>query len=153
MTAEREWITDSPAATFDLGRAVAARVRGGDVLALCGPLGSGKTQFVKGLAAGLGVDPAEPVVSPTFVLMRRYEGRLRLYHLDAYRLSGADELDAIGFQEMCSESDAAVAVEWADRISAALPERCWRIEFDYVDAARRRIRAAIPDADCAAALE
>lgn len=152
MNTLREWITSSPEATFDLGRAIAAEVRGGDVIALSGPLGSGKTQFVKGLAAGLEVDPAEPVVSPTFVLMRCYEGRLRLYHLDAYRLSGAEELDAIGFQEMCAESDAAVAIEWADRISKALPPTCWRFEFEYSDGGHRRIRAAIPNADRAAAL-
>ena len=81
------WTTRSPEQTFEVGRAVGERLSGGEILLLGGPLGAGKTVFVKGLAAGLGCDPEE-VSSPSFTLVNRYdEGRLVLYHLDLYRLA------------------------------------------------------------------
>ncbi len=92
----------------------------GLVLGLVGPLGAGKTAFVKGLAAGLGVDPAS-VSSPTFVIANEYAGAGRkLAHVDLYRLETRDELDDVGFVDML-EPGAVVAVEWADRLPDALP--------------------------------
>ena len=82
-----------------MARAFAALCRPGDVIGLTGTLGAGKTCFVKGLAAGLGVEDARRVTSPTFVLMRSYSARLTLHHFDAYRLRGAGEMDALGCAE------------------------------------------------------
>lgn len=130
-------MTDPPAielsnadATFDLGRRIGAQLHGGEFLALCGPLGAGKTHFVKGLAVGLGLDAGEPVVSPTFVLVREYQGRLRLLHADAYRLSSAGELSALGLDEQLTP-ETVLAVEWADRFATAVPDAALWIEFEY----------------------
>ena len=132
--------------TLAIGAALGRILRGGDVLALSGALGAGKTQLTKGVAAGLGVADDEPVVSPTFVLMREYAGRLRLYHLDTYRLGGADELWALGIDELFAEQTGVVVIEWADRVAEILPERAWRIELSHVDADRRRIEIHVSDA-------
>jgi len=143
MTPERsiQIETDSEAQTLALAIALAKQLRAGDVLALEGPLGSGKTRFVRGLAQGLGIDP-HTVSSPTFIILQRYsqsaspsnrttgsrqhiavhESRdsLVLFHIDAYRLSGPDELDTIGFTELLESPDAIIAIEWPSRIASAL---------------------------------
>lgn len=108
-------------ATLAAARALAEAVGpDGLVLALTGPLGAGKTAFVKGLAAGLGIDPAT-VSSPTFVIANQYRGRDHaLAHVDLYRLESAAELDDAGFLDLL-EPGAVVAVEWADRLPDALP--------------------------------
>ncbi|MCK4341864.1 MAG: tRNA (adenosine(37)-N6)-threonylcarbamoyltransferase complex ATPase subunit type 1 TsaE [Phycisphaerae bacterium] len=135
-----EHTSRSPAQTLALGRALGRGLRSGDFVALTGPLGSGKTQLIKGLAVGLGVPEDEPVVSPTFVLIREYVGHLTLYHIDAYRLGGAEELFSLGLDEMVAEPDAVVAVEWADRTPEAIPEyACW-IDLAHVGEEARRIR-------------
>ena len=101
---------------------LAARCRGGEVIALTGLLGAGKTQFVRGLAKGLGIAERR-VASPTFTLLNIYTGgRLTVYHLDAYRVSGAEDLEAIGFDELL-EQGGVVAVEWADRVASLLPAK------------------------------
>jgi len=94
------WTSRSTAETFAFGQALGGLLQSGDFVALTGQLGAGKTHLVKGLAVGLGVPADEPVVSPTFVLVREYIGRLKLYHIDAYRLGGAAELFALGLEEM-----------------------------------------------------
>jgi len=91
--------TRSPEETQAMAAAFAKLCRPNDVIGLQGTLGAGKTCFVKGLAAGLGVDGPDKVTSATFVLLRRYSGRLTLYHFDAYRLQGAAELEQIGCGE------------------------------------------------------
>jgi tRNA threonylcarbamoyladenosine biosynthesis protein TsaE len=115
-------------------------LRSGDFLALQGPLGAGKTHLLKSVAAGLGVPADEPVVSPTFVLIREYAGRLKLYHIDAYRLSGAAGLLSLGLDELIVEPGAVVAVEWADRVAEAVPPHaCW-IELAHSGRVVRDIR-------------
>ena len=114
-------------------------MRSGDVLALIGPLGAGKTQLVKGIAAGLGVIDLRKVNSPTFVLVNEYQGRLHLYHIDVYRLSHGGELHALGFDEMCSSSNAAVVIEWADRVEDALPDNHVRIHLHVAGPDRREL--------------
>ncbi len=115
----------SPEATHAVARALASVLEeGGLVIALRGPLGAGKTAFVKGLAEGLGLDPGV-VCSPTFVISAEYpacEGGVRLVHLDLYRLESAGELEAAGFLDVLDEHSV-VAIEWADRIASALPGR------------------------------
>lgn len=105
-------------ATRQLGARLGAAARAGDVIALHGELGAGKTTLVHGLAAALAI--AGPVPSPTFVLVREYEGRLRLWHVDAYRLAGSDEALAIGLDE-CLPGDGVTCVEWAERIADLVP--------------------------------
>ena len=126
-------ISHSPAETFAAGQRLAGSLRAGDVLALCGDLGAGKTQLVKGIAAGLGT-PAE-VTSPTFTLIHEYEGgRLPLYHIDLYRLETEAEALSTGLEDYF-ESAGVTAIEWADKFSELLP------------AGIRRIRLALGDGD------
>lgn len=133
--------------TITLGRALGTLLRAGDFLALSGPLGAGKTQFIKGVAAGLEVPDEEPVVSPTFVLVREYVGRLKLYHVDAYRLGGADELLALGLEEMMTDPEAVVAVEWADRVAEAVPAPACRIALAHHSPESRRVCVLWSDAE------
>lgn len=144
MTGVQEVLSHSPEETFEIGRRLGRVLAAGDVLALSGPLGAGKTHFIKGVAAGLGVDPSEPLVSPTFVLVREYAGRLRLVHCDAYRLAGAEEFEALGLEEQRAAGDAVLAVEWADRVAAALPADRMEIELAHEGASARRLRLRHP---------
>ncbi len=135
-TAELE--TKSEAETRQLGAELARRLEPGDVLALVGELGSGKTNFVKGLARGLGI--RQVVHSPTFILANEYRsGRIPLFHVDAYRLSGESEAIGFGFDDYIDDAGVTV-VEWADRIRAALPPEYLLVEFTYRDESRRAIR-------------
>lgn len=117
MTTSLSLITRSPEETRRLGEVIGNALAGKFTIALTGELGAGKTVFVQGLARGLGVDPDEPVTSPTYTLINEYEGRLKLLHADLYRLSGAPDLSDIGFEEMTA-ADAVLVAEWADRIPA-----------------------------------
>jgi len=112
--------TQSPAETQAMAAAFAALCAPDDVLGLAGTLGSGKTCFVKGLARGLGVPDDRAVISPSFVLLRRYAGRLTLYHFDAYRLRDAAEMEEIGCAEVFASGGVSV-VEWADHVAECLP--------------------------------
>lgn len=116
---------------------LARHLHSGDVVALIGNLGSGKTIFVKGLALGLGCRKKD-VLSPTFVLMRQYKGKYLLHHFDLYRLKNVHQLEQIGYEEYFY-GDGITAIEWADRIEMALPEEYLRIEFRIKDANKRRI--------------
>jgi tRNA threonylcarbamoyladenosine biosynthesis protein TsaE len=108
-----EVITHSEEETAEAGRRLAARLHTGAVVLLSGDLGAGKTAFVRGLAAGLGIDPDE-VSSPTFTLVQEYRGgRLPLYHVDLYRLQAA-EVDDLGLDELTV--DGVMAIEWPDRL-------------------------------------
>ena len=111
--------TRSAGETHALAARLADTVRPGDVLLLSGDLGAGKTVFARGLAAGLGV--AEPVVSPTFTIVREYEGRLPLVHVDVYRLETVRELQDLGFDEIIRD-DAVSVIEWGDSVAALFPE-------------------------------
>jgi len=141
--------TAGPEATLDLGRRLGRAARAGDVLALVGDLGSGKTLLAKGLAEGLGAARARDVISPTFVLCREYlGGRLPFYHVDAYRLRGAADLEAIGAEEWLG-GDGVAAVEWADRTAAALPADVLEVRLEVTGESARRLtlRAGGPAAD------
>lgn len=114
--------------TVAFGRSLASAVAPGDVVALSGPLGAGKTQLIRGLAAGCGADE-RLVASPTFVLCTEYPAEPTLIHVDAYRMKGLSDLESIGWgAELFAE--AITAVEWADRIVSHLPDDHLRIEID-----------------------
>ena len=144
-------LSENAGQTRRAGQVIGQEMQAGDVIALLGPLGAGKTEFVKGIAAGLGVPDDQRVASPTFVLVREYAGRLTLFHIDAYRLSGVSDLVDLGFDEMCSTPDAAVAVEWADRVHEALPGEALRVELEHRGDDRRLIRASGPNSHAATA--
>lgn len=119
-------LSNSVEQTETLAEEFARSLKGGECIALHGDLGAGKTQFVRGLLRGLGGNP-QAVSSPTFVLLNVYDGqRMKLFHLDAYRLTGADDLQAIGFNELL-EQNGIVVVEWASRVAELLPPQ--RIEI------------------------
>ncbi len=114
------YVSGSPEETRALGEALGRHVRAGDLIALIGELGSGKTVFVGGLARGLGVDPAAHVSSPTFTIMHRYPGRLPLYHIDLYRIDTPEAFATVGLDDYL-EGDGIAAVEWAEHGWGMLP--------------------------------
>ena len=136
-------ILPNPEATIAFGRAFAAPLRAGTVLALCGDLGAGKTHFVKGLAAGLGTDAA--VTSPTFTLIHEYPGgRLPLFHFDLYRLESEDELLRIGFDDYL-DAGGVLALEWAEKFPALLPPQTRWLRFTHrADGGREVSESAAP---------
>jgi tRNA threonylcarbamoyladenosine biosynthesis protein TsaE len=129
-------VSDSAERTEALGESLAAGAAVGDVLALSGPLGSGKTRFVAGLARGLGV--AARVRSPSFTLVNEYHGALPLVHLDLYRLDG-DEALGLGLQEFLER--AVLVVEWGERLPAEVLREALSLEFEIVSERARRITA------------
>jgi tRNA threonylcarbamoyladenosine biosynthesis protein TsaE len=126
------------AETLAIGRELGKLLEPGDVVALVGQLGTGKTHFTRGVAEGVGADP-DIVTSPTFVLINEYEGAIPLYHFDAYRLSGADDMFALGSDEYFSGNGACL-VEWADRVEECLPDEYFRITIEIAGATARSIR-------------
>ena len=109
-----------PDETYELGRKYAEKAYPGEVIALDGDLGCGKTVFAKGFADGLGVK--EPVTSPTFTILRQYdEGRLPLYHFDVYRIESSDEMFETGFDEYIT-GDGVCLIEWAENVRDILPD-------------------------------
>ena len=119
--------TSSVDATRAMAAAVAPLVRAGDVVLLVGDLGAGKTAFTQGLAAALGVD--EPITSPTFTLVRTYQGKVQLNHLDVYRLETAQEAEDLGLGELLEAG--VTLIEWGDTIVSALPADYLELRFAY----------------------
>lgn len=133
----------SPEAMEQLGRAAAAEARPGNVIALVGGLGAGKTHWTKGFVAGIG-SPAE-VTSPTFGLVHEYPGgRLPVFHLDFYRLDTPEELIALGWDEYL-ESDGVVIAEWADKFPELLPEWTMWLQFTITADGGRELRIVPPE--------
>ncbi len=100
------------------------------MIALKGGLGAGKTTLAKGVARGLGI--TDEVTSPTYTIVSEYEGRLRLHHIDAYRLSGSEEFHALGGSELLSDEGGICLIEWSERIEAALPEEACVLELSIL---------------------
>lgn len=141
---EQEFITHSPAETFDLGRQIGESLKPGATLLLSGDLGAGKTLFTKGLASGLDIDP-EDVTSPSFTLINIHEGRLRLYHVDLYRLDAAAS-GSLGLEEILEEQYAVVVIEWAERLGS-VPEGATRIYIEHVSDSERKIKISDKKSD------
>ncbi|MBQ6230830.1 MAG: tRNA (adenosine(37)-N6)-threonylcarbamoyltransferase complex ATPase subunit type 1 TsaE [Eubacterium sp.] len=136
MTKQTE--TYSEKETFEYARALAEQAVPGQVYCLNGELGVGKTVFAQGFGKGLGID--EPIVSPTFTILKEYdEGRLPLYHFDVYRIGSSDEMEEIGYFDKISSGDGVCLIEWSVLIEDVIPEDAIRIEikkdrdkgFDY----------------------
>jgi tRNA threonylcarbamoyladenosine biosynthesis protein TsaE len=142
--------TNSPKETLDFGQRFSSQLRGGEVVALCGPLGSGKTHLIKGIVKGLGAqDAANEVTSPTFVLVNEYAGRLDIFHIDAYRLDSIAQFEQIGFDDYCYFGSV-VLIEWADKIEKALTGINYiKIELAHLNESARSIHISnLPDYIC-----
>lgn len=135
MTERQIILTHSEAETSAAGEHLGRRLGTGDVVLLYGDLGAGKTAFVRGLARGLGASP-DAVSSPTFTLVQEYGGRVKLHHVDLYRLQPI-EVGDLGLDEL-SEGDAVVAVEWAERWADA-PERAWVVRIAHAGDDQRQV--------------
>ncbi|HEU5460587.1 MAG TPA: tRNA (adenosine(37)-N6)-threonylcarbamoyltransferase complex ATPase subunit type 1 TsaE [Pyrinomonadaceae bacterium] len=135
-----EFTSSSPEETFNYGHQVGARLEGGEILLLSGPLGAGKTIFVKGICSAIGV-AEEDVTSPSFTLVNPHAGRLQLYHIDLYRLDeGASAAHAVDLDDLLSDEKAVLVIEWAERMgNYPLPGNVWRITIKGDGAAPRTI--------------
>lgn len=129
-------ITDSPAETEALGEKLAKKLCGGEVLALFGTMGMGKTAFTRGLARGLGIE--DGVSSPTFALVHEYHGRLTVYHFDMFRVTNWDDLYSTGFFDYL-ETGGVLVIEWSENIEGALPQEAVRIEIQPGETENQRI--------------
>jgi tRNA threonylcarbamoyladenosine biosynthesis protein TsaE len=129
-----EFISKNVSETREIGEQIGREAKPGDLCVICGELGAGKTQLVKGLARGLGVPDWEYVLSPSFTLMSIYEGRCTLCHVDLYRIEGS-EVDLLDIENYLERG--VVAVEWAER--AVWPESAVRIFIEVTEEDERRI--------------
>jgi tRNA threonylcarbamoyladenosine biosynthesis protein TsaE len=133
-------VSNSAEETIETGRKIGSQLKGGEVIAVCGPLGSGKTHLIKGIAAGAGAEDSRSVNSPTFVIVKEYAGRIDVYHIDAYRINSIEEFEMLGFDDFCHRRSA-VLIEWADKIEAALAGIDYiRIELSHAGHRQRGIR-------------
>jgi tRNA threonylcarbamoyladenosine biosynthesis protein TsaE len=114
-----EIITNSAKETIALGKKLGEQLKGGEVIALRGNLGTGKTHLIKGIAAGAGVEESDIINSPTFVLVNEYQGRFMLFHIDAYRLENEKDFEHLGFDDMTGPVSV-VLIEWADKVENVL---------------------------------
>jgi tRNA threonylcarbamoyladenosine biosynthesis protein TsaE len=140
--ADRMTLRSADAAfTREVGRTLGEKLEGGEIVVLVGELGSGKTTFVKGLAAGLGVAETREVTSPTFLRIQEHAGRVRLHHVDAYRMDDAvEEFRGLGGDELL-EGDGVTVVEWGERLLGALPDSFLTLRFAHGESEKeRRIR-------------
>ena len=142
-----EIISHSPEETIGLGGKLGGALSGGEVIALTGALGSGKTHLIKGIASGLGAGDTNGVNSPTFVIVKQYVGRdgsLDIYHIDAYRLGSVAEFEMLGFDDLCTP-ESVVLIEWADRVRPALQNiDTIQIHLAHIDQNQRMIHIRCP---------
>jgi tRNA threonylcarbamoyladenosine biosynthesis protein TsaE len=136
MNIAGEFKTRSADETFELGRRVGEQLNDRAVILLKGDLGAGKTVFAKGVAAGLGIDAVD-VTSPSFTLINVHDGRLRLYHIDLYRLESSSRID-LGLEEILEDERGVVMIEWAERLKFA-PESSVEVEISYLSDSERVI--------------
>ena len=135
--------TSSSEETKEFGRSLTKRLKPGSVIALIGPLGSGKTVLVQGICSGLEVK--EAVTSPSFVIINEYPGRLGrspiwVYHFDLYRLENPEEFAKLGYEEYFYGKGITL-IEWAEKMTPFLPEKRWEVKFKILSETEREIRA------------
>lgn len=131
-----ERTTSTPEETKEFGRALAEELKAGSVVALSGPLGSGKTVMIQGICSGLGV--TEPVTSPSFVIINEYPGKIRVYHFDLYRLENTEEFIKLGYEEYFYGKGITL-IEWAEKIKAFLPQKRIEIDLEILSEKKRKI--------------
>ena len=131
--------TSGPEETIQLGQFIGEILKPGNVIGLCGELGTGKTHLIKGLAMGLGIDHRYYVTSPSFTIVNEYPGRIPLNHIDLYRLEEMDQTEELGYEEYFY-GDGVTAIEWAEKILPLLPESRLMVEIVHLDENRRKFR-------------
>ena len=132
-----KFLSKSPQETTHFGQKLAKQFKSGDIIALFGDLGSGKTTLVKGIAQGLNVKSSQ-VNSPTFVLMNLYEGKLPIYHFDLYRLENTQDIDRLGCHEFFYDNGVAI-IEWAERLKELLPQDYLAVHLNHITASERSL--------------
>ncbi|MCL5410944.1 MAG: tRNA (adenosine(37)-N6)-threonylcarbamoyltransferase complex ATPase subunit type 1 TsaE [Patescibacteria group bacterium] len=138
-----EYISKSEEETYKIASDLAKKIKPGDVFALEGDLGSGKTTFIKGFAKALGI--TNEITSPTFVLLKRYNiphsivGIKDLIHIDCYRMSSLEDAHSIGINELLEDKDSIILLEWPSKIREILPLRTIRLTFEYINDRERKI--------------
>ena len=133
-----EIISDSAEKTLDIGKRLAGNLRKGDIVCLFGDLGSGKTVLTKGISSGLGVDK-DKVVSPTFVILRQYQGKVMIYHFDLYRLNRPEDILDLGYEEYFFDEGISV-IEWADKLGRLLPREFLKIQLSVAGKDKRKLK-------------
>ena len=142
---EKVYRTESPEETQNLGETFGKTLKPGDVVALIGDLGTGKTCLTQGIARGIGIAAGEVVSSPSYILINEYNGKIPIYHIDLYRLENIAEIVDLGIGEYI-DSDGVCIIEWAERMEEGLPETCIRIYITWEDENTRiiKIQHSIP---------
>lgn len=131
-------ITKNREETQRVGRGLAKKIKDGEIVCLYGDLGAGKTTLAQGIARGLGIK--QDVLSPTFILMRRYDLKNRFfYHIDLYRLNDLEEIKGLGIEEIVEDTNNIVLIEWPEKIAHLLPRRRWEIKFETISENERKI--------------
>lgn len=136
-------VTNSPEQTVKLGASIGSALKGGEILALTGPLGSGKTHLIKGIAHAARATDQNSVNSPTFVIVNEYhrpDGSLDIYHIDAYRITSIAEFERLGFDDLCYPNSV-VLVEWADKVEPVLKNLdVIQVKLSHVGPQQRKIK-------------
>ena len=130
--------TRSASETIRIGKSIGSHLRAGDVVALVGELGAGKTQFIKGLATGAGVGKPTYISSPSFTLINEYPGKVPFYHIDLFRLKSQKEAEGLGLEDYF-QGRGITAIEWADKIPSFLPDEMLSIHIVYTGKNRRSV--------------
>lgn len=115
-----KFVTSSPEETVELGKKIGRMLKNGDVIAMQGTLAAGKTTITKGIAAALGIE--DTITSPTFCLISEYQGKMPLYHMDVYRLNGAEDFAELGTDDMIYGNGVSI-IEWSEKIMTELPRK------------------------------
>ncbi|NLA75382.1 MAG: tRNA (adenosine(37)-N6)-threonylcarbamoyltransferase complex ATPase subunit type 1 TsaE [Deltaproteobacteria bacterium] len=147
-----KYMSKSDNETVMLGKRLGSILKGGDAVALSGPLGSGKTWLTKGIGIGLGVDPDEVISSPSFSLVNEYQGRCLLYHIDLYRLDKLNDIALLGLDDYFHENSA-VVVEWSERSPGLFPPGYISIRIEITGDNTRSIEINSDDPDTLERLE
>ena len=135
-----QMVSQTPEQTVELGVSIGSALKGGEIIALTGPLGSGKTHLIKGIAHGAGAAEENSVNSPTFVIVNEYhrpDGSLDIYHIDAYRINSVEEFERLGFDDLYYPNSV-VLIEWADKVVDVLPRPYWLCEITQTGPESRR---------------
>lgn len=130
--------SNGPKETKEIGRNLVRKFGENQLFCLFGPLAAGKTTLVKGIARELGI--TEKIVSPSYILLREYEGTCRLFHLDLFRIQSSSEFLEAGLEEYLIRKEGVVAIEWAGRIEEILPEERVDVEFELIGESQRKLR-------------